>query len=276
MVGKLLATGIVGFWLVMTTALIRLEFFPQPRGAIQVPAELVLRKIFHCDEPTARLNVYYQGQTVGFCKIEFSHSAMMNFGNEPFAVFSADHPAAYRMQSELTLMMTGPGASSRLRLVGDSFFNSQYEMDSFALKTTFGEGRLDARGDAASNRVQLDYAFGNLRDQRQFDFKQMQGAGLAGAMGLPGLAGFGGLGGAAAGSGTAKTQIYLTDLREGDLKLRSYLIDSRLDEAVWAKLWVSERGEILKVETSVGVMLLSDVLSQSSATKQSDTSHDSH
>lgn len=146
-------------------------------------------------------------------------------------------------------------------------------MESFHLKTNIGEGNINVSGDAQSNKVKVDFEFGDLRDKREFDFSQVQGAGLASAMGLPGLANFSFLGGGgmptAFGSNAdpsvdTKTVIYLSDLRVGDVTLRAYLVESKLDQNMWARMWVSERGEVLKVNTSFGLTMLADVLSDQS------------
>ena len=47
-------------------------------------------------------------------------------------------------------------------------------------------------------------------------------------------------------------------------KLGHYLVESKLDKNMWAKMWVSQRGEVLKVETSFGLTMLADVLSDQS------------
>ncbi len=263
MLSRIIAGMIVVFWVGMMTALVRVELFPDTGRVGDVPPEIILRKIFTLGEDT-RLNVSYQGRNIGFCRIEI----------EPLA---SDHDSAlaadgYRVRSDLTLALELMGAQSHLRLAGDSLFNTDYEIESFRLKTEIGEGRVDVRGDSQSNLVTVDFEFGDIRDRRVFNFDQIQGAGLASAMGLPGLANFSFLGGGGmpgtfgSGSGAAEaimgsTTIHLAELRVGSLILKSYLVESRLDQNLWARIWVSERGEVLKVDTSFGLSMLADVLS---------------
>ena len=267
MLGKITAAAVIAFWAAMMSALVRLEFFPQSSGLGDVPPEVVLHKIFHHEEDT-RLNVSYQGQAIGFCKVEIN--PVLSPGN-PLDKSPATKTTAYRVRSELTLTLTLLGTPSRLRLVGDSLFDEHYQLESFHLKTSIGDGTIDVRGDAASKKVHVDYAVGELREKRDFDFAQVQGAGLASAMGLPGLPSFAGgplgLGpaGPAGPAGPPSTLIYLADLPVGDAILRkNYLVESKLDKNMWAKMWVSQRGEVLKVETSFGLTMLADVLSDQS------------
>ncbi len=267
MIGRILATVIVAFWLVMTAALVRSEFFPQHQSVSTVPAELVLRRIFH-NPDSPGLNVYYQGALLGFCKIEFT--PLHETTELPAGAATA--PTRYRVQSELTLMAgTLP---QRLRVVGDSYFNHRFEMESFHLRSHLGEGRLDVRGDAQSNKVILEVDWGSFRDRRELDFARIQGAGLAGAIGLPGLSTFGLIGGVPVSPGglgmtPPTTRVYLADLQLGEAVMRTYLVDARLDDTFWTKMWVSQRGEILRIETSMGVTMV-----QSSFTPIDP--HDSH
>ncbi len=256
MVGRILATVIVAFWLVMTGALVRLEFFPEPLNVSEVPAELVLRRIFH-NSDSPGLDVYYQGVPLGFCKIEFT--PMRDTMELPTGSVTA--PSRYRVQSELTLTLVTGALPHRMRLTGDSYFNAQFEMESFHLRSNIGEGRLEVRGDSVSNKVVLDMELGEFRDHRELDFSRIQGAGLAGAIGLPGLSSFGLIGGVPVSPGglgmsQPATRIYLTDLHIGEAVMRTYLVESRLDDTLWSKMWVSQRGEILKIETSVGVTMI--------------------
>jgi hypothetical protein len=259
MIGRILATMIVVFWLLMTGALVHLEYFPKPLRVSEVPPELVLRKIFN-NPDSPGMNIYYHGTLLGFCKIDFTPLS----GNTELPANSDIAPSRYRVQSEVTLTPNTTTIPYRIRVVGDSYFNAQFEMESFHLRSTIGEGRLEVRGDAASKKVMLDLEMGELRDRREFDFRRIQAAGLSGAIGLPGLSGFGFIGGAPVGPGapgtTPTTRIYLADLRVGEAPLRSYLVESRFDETLWSKMWVSQRGEILKIETSVGVTMLQNSL----------------
>ena len=261
MIGKVAAGLVAAFWVAMMVALVRLEFFPQPAPIGNVSSERVLRTLFANPEP-ARLNVYYQGADIGTCRVEVT----------PSIVGDPDSPAksnrVYQVRSELMLAMSVFGMPSRLRLVGRSLFNHDYSLDNFNLKTTISDNSVEIHGDAASKKVNVLFAFGNTVERREFDFNQVQGAGVASALGLPGLANFGLLGGGApadfgnsppsAAPSRSATTIYLGHLKIGDTSLRTFVMESKMDRSMWAKIWISEVGEVLRVDTSMGLTMLSD------------------
>ena len=187
MLGRITSAIIVVFWVGTMGALVRLEFFPQSSGVGDIPPRVVLQKIFTHEEDT-RLSVSYRGEQIGFCNIEIEPITAVSDDNQMLT--PVDARAAYRVHSEVTLRMGLMGGGSHLRLVGDSRFNRDYEIQAFHLQTRVGEGRVDVQGDAQTNKVRVDFEFGTIRDQRVFDFDQVQGAGLAGMVGLPGLANF--------------------------------------------------------------------------------------
>ena len=55
-----------------------------------------------------------------------------------------------------------------------------------------------------------------------------------------------------------KTAAYDTHLQVGDLIQKAYLIESRLDNGIWARSWIEESGEVLLVETSLGLTMRSE------------------
>lgn len=260
MVGRLATGAVVAFWVGMMLALVRTEYFPHPTGVSEVPLELVLRKMFNNAE-TPGLTVYYRGQSLGFFKVDFSP-----MDSDPDMLREAGGGSflrGYQVQSELNFMLPGSASSNRLRVVSQSRFNEQYELQTLKLRTTFAEGWVDVVGDRTTNRLTVNFEFGQYREQREFNFAQVAGSGLAGALGLPGMSGLGlmgsGAGGMAAGL-SATTRCYLSDMPVGDARLKAYLIDYRVDESLWAKLWVSLRGELVRVETSLGLTMQQEAM----------------
>jgi hypothetical protein len=91
-------------------------------------------------------------------------------------------------------------------------------------------------------------------------------------LGLPGLANFSFLGGGGIPTGfgragsdgvppaQATTRTYVDPLTVGNGTVPAYLIELRLDEAMWAKMWVDDFGTILLVQTSMGLMMEADTL----------------
>jgi hypothetical protein len=167
---------------------------------------------------------------------------------------------------------------SNLRLTGDTWFNTNYEMGDFHIKTSILDALIEITGEKAKNKVRVSFTLGEKREERVLDFGQMQGAGLASAFGLPGLANFSFLGaggmpspfgvGAAdsAAQPSTTTQLATLDVRGNALQV--YLIESKFDQTMWAKIWVTELGEVLKVETSFGLTMLADVITPELNRKQ--------
>jgi hypothetical protein len=90
--------------------------------------------------------------------------------------------------------------------------------------------------------------------------------GLSNILGLPEESHFGGLGlvaammpvsPAARSASQPVTQIYHDSLVVGGLKQPTFVIESKLNQALWAKIWVSEAGSVLQVDTSMGLTMRS-------------------
>jgi hypothetical protein len=99
---------------------------------------------------------------------------------------------------------------------------------------------------------------------------QVKGAGFANAFGLPGMANFSFLGGGGLPSGLGvssdggahtppATTTTLDRLEIAGNLQRVYLVYSKVDDQMWTKIWVDESGQVLKVVTSMGLEMRSDV-----------------
>jgi hypothetical protein len=266
MTGKIFTGFVVGFWLVMMTALVRVEFFPKALHREMVSTTRVLQKVFANPEP-ARLNVYYQGTLIGFCKVEIDPQLSLT---DTTAVPAGKRPGAYVVKPDVTLNLLVFGTPSRFVLKGESKFNNRFDVQQFNVKTSFGESHMDIKGDPASKKVQMTLDTGGSHEQRELSYAELQGPGLLTALGLPALPGLGGLGllsgvmpGAAPGNTPALksvTQIYRDSMSVGGLTQPAFLIESKINEGIWGKIWVDESGEILLVETSMGLTMRSDLI----------------
>jgi hypothetical protein len=222
--------------------------------------ERVLHKIFANPEP-ARLYIYHQKARIGFCRIAISPLASL--GARPTDPVGLQ-PGAYRIQGSFTAMLPW-----RLKLIGDGLCDPQYEIQKFNVKTSLGEIRLDIRGDNQTRKVDLVYDDGDTRQVRQFGFNEVGGEGLASALGIPSPAypALFGIAGLPTASGepnaAARTRSQLTTtayhghLPIGELTQRAYLIESKLNEGMWARIWIDESGQVLLVETSIGLTMRS-------------------
>jgi hypothetical protein len=56
------------------------------------------------------------------------------------------------------------------------------------------------------------------------------------------------------------TRVVSDRINVGGTTLRTYLVESRYGDSLWAKLWIGELGEVLRVTTSFGLTMESDVL----------------
>jgi hypothetical protein len=56
------------------------------------------------------------------------------------------------------------------------------------------------------------------------------------------------------------TITYLDRLEIAGDSQRVYLIDTKVDDQMWMKMWIDDSGQVLKVTTSLGLEMLSDGL----------------
>jgi hypothetical protein len=244
MASKLFAGFTVVFWLAMMAALVRVEIFPRQIGVSTVPPERVMRSIFANPEPV-NLVVFYRQRPIGHCNISIPPEQRVD--------------GSYKVHSDLKLNLTVLGVPSKMLLSGSSTFDAEHQLKDFSLRIKIADGEIELFGDDVSQKVNLVLNFGDIPKKQQFDFSEIRGAGFVNAFGLPGLANFAFLGGATTpGHLNGTTRTYYDWLWERDTRQRAYLIDSRLDNDLWAKLWVSELGEVLRVETSMGLTMKPD------------------
>ncbi len=243
----------------MMAALVRVEFFTVPSEFEVLPNPVVMNRIFAHPEP-ARLNIFYQGERVGFCRVEIAKLQEPD-GDEMTVedIEASKKPGAYRLRLDFTMYEQ----AMRIRIAGEGVFNRRYEILKFSARSRFGDAQVDVKGDDQSRKVQTVFTMGQRRETREFDFDQMKGTGLSGAIGLSGFSGAtlpnsadGGLG-----PESLVTRTQLDQLQVGESKLRTYRVETRLNENLWAKMWVSQLGEVLRVDTSVGLTMLADSLS---------------
>jgi hypothetical protein len=262
MASKVFAGLVVAFWLTMMVALVRLEFYPKAAPLGEVSPDRVLQKVFANREP-ARLNVYYQKAPIGFCKVEIVPLAGRDSG--PMDTIKGD-PKAFLVQTDLDMKLLFFGTPSRFHLVGSTRLTPRYEVIAFRVKTSIGEGRVDVQGDDKSKKVNVQVDLGEKRETRQFDFDSLRTGGLSSMIGIPGLANFGlPASGAFPGSGLGQSTPLSVRVAQdrfvfGEISQRAYLIALRTADSMWAKIWVSDSGEVLFVDSSTGMTMVSDLI----------------
>jgi hypothetical protein len=247
---------IVGFWLVMMTALVRLEYSERVSALDEVPVDRVLRKVLAQPDPT-HLNIYYLGRTAGVFRIE----------SVPIYVRPADRLAvtegrilAYRVNAELDLDFSLGEMPIRIRAGSDSVVTRRLDLERLNLRGTVNGAKFLLRAENTNGQMAVAYDIGEGRREVKFD--PSMSIGLARSLGLPdGLV--------PTGPGASHTKAYFGRLNIGPHQQRAYVIETRLNEALWAKLWVDEGGQIIQAETSAGISARSDLLEAvPSATKR--------
>jgi len=263
MASKVFAGLVVAFWLTMMVALVRFEFYPKAEPLGNVSTERLLRKVFATREP-ARMNVYYQKEQIGSCRVEIAPLSARDA--RPSDTFEGV-PQAFLVQTDLDMKLVFFGTPSRFHLVSYTRLTPHYEVYDFKVGTSIGGSRVEVYGDEQSKKINVTVDTGETFDTQQFDFDTVRGNGLGGLLALPGLANLGFPGPAAffGGSGTglsAPPTIGVVEVRfsYGDISQRAYRLDIRSADTMWARIWIADSGEILYAETSMGVTMISDLL----------------
>jgi hypothetical protein len=265
---------VIAFWAGMMTALVRVEVYPPPPMLQSYSTERVLRKVFSNPEPV-RLNVYYNENHIGFFKI--SIEPVKPADDTVGGSVAGPDAGSYKVTSELRVWVTF-GMPSQLLVKGESVFDKKLELDSFNFVTSIGDrrvgnghvsdGHIDITGDDRSKKVHVKFDVSGFRDERTLDFDQIKGAGLASAFGLPMMANFSSIISGLPGSFTASgggahslptTTTYRDRLEVAGNQQRVYLVDSKINDETWTKLWVDDAGQVLKVTTSLGLEMRSDM-----------------
>jgi hypothetical protein len=267
MLNKVFAGLVIAFWAAMMTALLRVEFFPKPAADASISTQRVLKKVFSNPEPV-RLVVFYKTYRIGKCQIDIQPQPGDKRGND---LPVGQGPGGYDVRSHLWVRLWVFGIPSKLSLEGTSAFNKKLELENFEIKTTIGDGsdsdgHINIKGDDRTKKVQVECDFGESSNRRTFDFDQIKGAGLASAFGLPGMANFSFLGGGGLpGSEAAEprsrpvTTTYFDRLEIAGNSQAVYLMYSKIDDRIWTKMWVDDSGQVLKVVTSLGLEMRSDL-----------------
>jgi hypothetical protein len=264
MASKLFSSFVVAFWAVMMAALVRVEFFPEPEQFEKVPVERIVQRIFSNAEPT-RLNVYYQKQHIGTCTLAIAP--------RPSPAANPAAAGAYTAQADVKIFdLPFYDRQTPFTLLAKGQCDAHYQVREFSILAKLGTAHLDVDGSLQTGKVHLIYDTDGLRQDRQFDLNDPAGAGLADAVGLPALAnsawltGLGAPAGRAdaAGKGPANFPVRTTgcygNLPIAEFKQKGYRIESKLNDSMWARIWVDEDGDVLLVDTSAGLSMRSELI----------------
>ena len=252
MLGRVISAGIIAFWVIMMTLLVRSELLHSRPLSYSVPIESVMQKMFEGEE-TSDLVISYQGNPVGECTIRIVKDRKSPTGS-------------YSVKSALKLDFEVFGKPVRLQSDTDSEFDHKYQMTGFRSLTTTGDSKIELQGTAETKEIQLVVNFGELQEKHTLPFSTLEKMGPSGAMGLFGMggmqtprAGKSAVSHLTQGSQGPVTTVLDTQLEldTDRVKMPALLVDTKYDDTLWSKIYVSpSSGEILKVETSFGVVML--------------------
>ncbi len=254
---KAFAGFVVVFWLTMMAALVRMEFFPAPTRLAAVPADEVLRRLFDNHEKQD-FRVLYQGSEIGQSSLEIIPvtSTAANPGSPLLR-----EPRAYKVRADVKLNLNVFGTPSKFHLLSESRFDARYELKDYLLRTTVGESRVEIEGKDETKTITMKYDMGDGERVRSFGYGELAGPGALAALGVPELSGLSGLAmPSPAGQNPALRPLirtYEDRLNIGGVSQHAFLVDCRSEEnpAYWAKIWLDDQGNVLVLETSVGLTM---------------------
>ncbi len=242
---RILVAFIVGFWLVMSALLIRLEVQPEKSNLLEVPVSHVLKLMFVQGQPS-NLHILDGGQHIGGLSIR---------------------PGISQDKSLRSLAFSG-NLSLRLPLVerqritwdGALGLNRAFEMNRLHLTVAFRESgyTADVSIDPGANRLKykISLAGSDIMDSSL----PLDGSGAN--LGLIKL----GIDPNVLANLTSNMTVPTMTAKQSELKIRNEKIDAYLvkvwqGDSVVADIYVSQLGQILLVKTPFGLTLSADDIS---------------
>jgi len=248
MKGKLLGLGIVVFWAATMAALVRVEYSEQLSPWDEVPVPTVLLKVLGNPDPL-RFTLHYQNQEIGFASAEFV----------PIHVRTTDasgRTPAYRVQADLNLTMSFRSEPVRVSIATESVVTRRLDVARARVRGNIGATQFEASTAASNGALTVSYDLGDGAGAHRVDWNEAAGMAWARSLGVP----------AAVSRGREITKAYHGRYNIAGTLQRAYLVETRVSDAMWARLWVDESGAVLLAETSAGITLRSDVLAAGGST----------
>jgi hypothetical protein len=243
----------------MMAALVRVEFFPTPTRLTLVPMEQVARRLFANTE-LQRLHVWYQGEPIGTCQLSISPRAHLNGPESPAGITKPTAYYVHFIMRRLRLQILG--VPSQFNLDSKAWFDQRYELRYYDLITAVGESHVDIHGDNDSKKLAMDFNLGDGPQSKQFDYAQLNNPAALESLGVPGLPSLAGMAlpsGGRQSTGQLMPVIHAYDdrIEISGTRQHAYLIECKSDQnpGLWAKAWIDDEGNVLRVETSLGLTL---------------------
>jgi hypothetical protein len=236
---KVWGLGVFAFWLTMMVALVRIEYSERLAPWDEVPLPQVFRRILTNPDPQW-LNVYQGNKLAGFLRLDLTNQ-----------------PPLYRLEGELSVRFDVGDAPQRLRITGNGLVTRRLEFKEFALHGGVAGTQFEVQSITGSQKVAITYDISDGSGKHRLEFDPQAGAAMAAGLGLPAtLATPAGLGAG------ARTKAYRGRFTVGHESQRVYIVETKLNEAAWAKVWVDEAGQILQMDTSAGWRLRAELLDE--------------
>lgn len=261
MINRLIPAAITIFWLVMTGALVRTEFFPKP--VEPVPLQQVMDLVFQRETKLEKFGAFYRGQELGILEISASpppnaatsrqptirkislngNLNLQSFGfnarlrmNPVWAEFDTDYHIknfeidagiVSRHYEDFNVKLTGSGDTPRLRLEFTTFTKSVPRT-------------VTAEGDAASLVTAMAQEFGFAQVGLINSALKMATTSPQNATG---------------GMTPPVVSSYRSQLDVQGIRQPMYVIETRSGDHLWVKIWVSRIGEIVLIASSAELEL---------------------
>lgn len=271
MASKIFTRLVVVFWVVMMTALVRMEYFPrspkflarlfgEQSDFFAVPVSRVLDRVFQNARPADML-VFHQGREIGSCLVEVTPMTGTEDGlGQESALATKYYDVRYNVH------LTGP---PRIFFNGKANLDPRYQVQDIRLRTNLGFGRSEVHADNVRRTLVVEYGAEDGWQHREISYDDLRGPNLFRSLGLPEMSNLPVVGLLTGGGGETPNwtsnvvvQCSYDYLKVGPREQRMYLVEVRSDPAlgVWAKLWIDEQGNLLVIEDSLGVSLRSRLI----------------
>ena len=268
MAARLVFLVLACFWLAMNFLLWRAEYGNKSSSFASVPAELVWRKILTAPDSSS-LSIYRQGKRIGFCHwFTRVGQELANFDEVPSPPKAVpSRPSNYQIHLDGNWAMAGkkPGTvqvSSELQM------DKNYAWRQWKGRLNVRPVTLELQADADRQLLTVKSMEESEKFERTFKFSELSNPeGLLNEFAGPFAAVIGGQFGLVAGA--LQPQKFPSGLRwvarhdrmtVGHSPIRVYLLETRLLDRYEIRIYVSQVGELLRLELPGDIVLKNDQL----------------
>jgi hypothetical protein len=268
MAARLVFAVLAFFWLAMNFLLWRAEYGNKPPAFSSVPVEMVWRKILTAPDSSS-LSIYRRGKRIGFCHWFTRVTQELANLDESQSPLKPDsmRRAGYQIHLEGNWTMDGKAASSA-RVESELRMDAGYAWQQWKGRLNVRKISLELQADAVTQSLAISSFGESEKFERTFKFAELTNPeGLLNEFGGPLAAIVGGEAGLSA--ALIQPQNFPVGLRwiarrdkltVGHSPIRVYVVETRLLEKYEIRIFVSQVGELLRVELPGEVVLKNDQL----------------